>query len=207
MLFEANIRDILRLFPSYRLQKEKSEMRELLTQKRRLLTQAERDQAATKVMEQLEAMHCFRQAKTILLYYPIHKELDLLPLIKKYKHEKTILLPVTHRKYMEARPYKGNALMKRGRYNIPEPQTEPYKGTIDIVLVPGVAFDKHCNRLGRGGGFYDKFLSHCAHTMFIGVGYDFQLVDEIPTNRKDIRMHRVILPSQTIEGKSAQTHA
>lgn len=202
MLFETNIKDLLNLLPTYRIRQAKQDMRELLVQRRRLLTEEQIQEYSALVIEQLERMTCFRQAQTILLYYPIRNEVSLLPLFKKYKHEKTLLLPVTHRKYIDACPYQGNALMKRGKFNIPEPQTEPYKGPIDLILVPGVAFDKSGNRLGRGGGYYDKFLRSQHHAITIGVGYDFQLVEEVPVERNDIRVKRIILPSQTIEVKS-----
>lgn len=198
MLFEANIRDLLRLLPTYRTRKAKVEMRELLTQKRRLLTDEQKTEASSRVIERLEQMEWFREAKTVLIYYPIHNEIDLLPLVKKYKHEKTLLFPVTHRKTIDACPYRGNALMKRGKFNIPEPQTEPYKGKIDLILIPGVAFDRKCNRLGRGGGYYDRFLCKQRHSKLIGVGYDFQIVDEVPTERNDMRLQGVIVPSQAI---------
>lgn len=200
MLFETNIRDLLRLLPTYRTRKAKVEMRELLTQKRRLLTDEQKTEASSRVIERLEQMEWFREAKTVLIYYPIHNEIDLLPLVKKYKHEKTLLFPVTHRKTIDACPYRGNALMKRGKFNIPEPQTEPYKGKIDLILIPGVAFDRKCNRLGRGGGYYDRFLCKQRHSKLIGVGYDFQIVDEVPTERNDMRLQGVIVPSQTIVG-------
>lgn len=198
MLFETNIRDLLRLLPTYRTRKAKVEMRELLTQKRRLLTDEQKTEASSRVIERLEQMEWFREAKTVLIYYPIHNEIDLLPLVKKYKHEKTLLFPVTHRKTIDACPYRGNALMKRGKFNIPEPQTEPYKGKIDLILIPGVAFDRKCNRLGRGGGYYDRFLCKQRHSKLIGVGYDFQIVDEVPTERNDMRLQGVIVPSQAI---------
>ena len=198
MLFETNIQDLLRLLPKYRMRKAKADMRELLNQKRRLLTDEQKQEASARVIERLEALECFRSAKTVLIYYPIHNELDLLPLVRKYKHEKTILFPVTHRKTMDACPYRGNALMQRGKFNIPEPQTEPYTGNIDLILIPGVAFDRKCNRLGRGGGYYARFLAHRKYSQLIGVGYDFQLVDQVPAERHDMRLQGVIVPSETI---------
>ena len=71
-------------------------------------------------------------------------------------------------------------------------------GEIDLIVVPAVAFDKTGLRLGRGGGYYDKFLKKHARAMLIGVGYDFQLVDQVPAERHDQKVHRIILPSQTI---------
>ena len=198
MLFETNIKDLLRLLPSRKLKVAKSKMRELLVQKRRMLPSAERAMFSEQVLQQLEQMHCFRDAKTVLLYYPVQNELDVLPLVKKYKREKTLLFPVSHRRGITVHPYAGNEQMHRGKFGIPEPTTPAYEGKIDLILVPGVAFDAKGRRLGRGGGYYDRFIKKQTHAVLVGVGYDFQLVDEVPAARHDQRVHRIILPSKTI---------
>jgi len=196
MLFESVIIDFLRLLPSYRKDKEKREVRELLAQKRRILTKAEVQTQSGEILAHLEQLPCFKSAKTVLLYYPTHNEVNLLPLIKKYKREKTFLFPVVRRSSMTACPYEGNDKMHRGKYNIPEPTTEPYRGTIDVILVPGVGFDKDGNRLGRGGGYYDRFIGSTRKaTQLVGVGYDFQLIDMVPVNRRDKKMNYIITPT------------
>ena len=198
MLFETNIKDLLRLLPSYKLRLAKSKMRELLVQKRRVMSTADRQMYSQQILDQLEQMTCFREAKTILLYYPVQNEVDVLPLVKKYKHEKTLLFPVSHRRAMTVHPYAGNAMMHRGKFGIPEPTTPMYTGEIDLVVVPAVAFDAKGRRLGRGGGFYDRFIKKQTHAVLVGVGYDFQLVENVPAARHDQRVHRIILPSKTI---------
>jgi 5-formyltetrahydrofolate cyclo-ligase len=198
MLFETNIKDLLRLLPGRKLQRAKQSMRELLVQKRRMLSAEDRKLYSEQVLEQLEKMQCFREAKTVLLYYPVQNEVDVLPLVKRYKKEKTLLFPVSHRHSMTVHPYAGNAMMHRGKFGIPEPTTPAYEGTIDLVIVPAVAFDKTGRRLGRGRGYYDRFIKKHTHAVLVGVGYDFQLVDEVPSARHDQRVHRIIFPSQTI---------
>ena len=198
MLFETNIKDLLRLLPSNKLRLAKNKMRELLVQKRRVMPTSERQMYSQQILEQLEQMTCFRDAKTVLLYYPIQNEVDVLPLVKKYKHEKTLLFPATHRRSMTVHPYAGNEHMHRGKFGIPEPTTPAYTGPIDLVIVPAVAFDAKGRRLGRGGGYYDRFIKKLTHTVLVGVGYDFQLVDEVPAARHDQRVHRIVLPSKTI---------
>ena len=196
MLFESVLLEIGKLFPSQKLLREKNQMRELLTQKRRLLTKEQILEQSALIISQLEQLPCFQSAKTVLLYYPMHNEVNLLPLIKKYKKEKMFLFPVVQRKLMTACPYEGNAEMHRGKYNIPEPTTDPYTGKIDLILVPGVAFDLQGNRLGRGGGYYDRFIKSQPHTTtLVGVAYEFQLVDKVPANRHDQKMHHVITPA------------
>jgi 5-formyltetrahydrofolate cyclo-ligase len=197
MLFESNIKDLLKLLPQQRLHRAKQRMRELLIQKRRMLSDEDRTNMSAAILEQLEKMTVFQEAKTVLLYYPKNNEVDVLPLFKRHK-DKTLLLPVTHRNGMTANPYEGNDKMHRGNFGIPEPTTPAYEGKIDVIIVPAVAFDKNGNRLGRGGGYYDRFLKKQPHATLIGVGYDFQLVDEVPVRKHDQKVHRVILPSQTI---------
>lgn len=199
MLFESVFIDILKFLPSNKLQQEKKRLRELLAQKRRLLSKDEVAELSSKIVVAVEQMPCFQEAKTVLIYYPTHNEVDLLSLIKRYKKEKTFLFPVVHRKAMVACPYEGNSKMHRGKFNIPEPTTPPYTGHIDMVLVPGVAFDKSGNRLGRGGGYYDRFIACLGrNTTLVGVGYDFQLVDKVPASRRDKKMQYIITPTNGV---------
>lgn len=197
MLFESNIKDLLKLLPKNKLHRAKQKMRELIIQKRRILLQEDRQRMSAAILAQLEQMTCFGEAKTILLYYPVNNEVDVLPLFKRYK-DKTLLLPVSHRKEMTASPFEGNDKMHRGKFRIPEPTTPTFTGNIDLIIVPAVAYDKQGRRLGRGGGYYDRFLKKYPNAMFIGVGYDFQLVEEVPAEHHDQKVHRIILPSQTI---------
>lgn len=199
MLFESNILDFLKLLPSRRRQQAKRKMRELLSQKRRILTQEMVRENSDKVVALVEQLPAFQTAKTVLIYYPTRNEIDVLSLIKKYKSTKTFLFPVVHRHGMTACPYEGNDKMHRGKFNIPEPTTAPYEGKIDLTIVPGLGFDTKGNRLGRGGGYYDRFISSTkSQSLLVGVGYDFQIVDIVPTNLFDKHMNYVISPTKGI---------
>ena len=199
MLFEAQIHDIKEFFPWVRLRKEKQAVRALVEQKRRIYPEDQAKADAEAIMEQIEHMSWFREAQSVMLYYPIHNEVDIRPLMKKYEGQKTFLLPVTHRKSIEPRKYDGEDMMRRGKYKVPEPQTSPWHGKIDLILVPGVVFDPLCNRIGRGGGFYDRFLKRHRHTHQIGIAYDFQVKKrEIPHGIFDHPVDRVVTPTQTI---------
>lgn len=72
---------------------------------------------------------------------------------------------------------------------------------IDVIIVPGLAFDKDGFRLGRGKGFYDRFLTKHKNLIKIGYGYDFQLIDKVPTEPHDIRMDYIITPNNLISIK------
>ena len=199
MLFESQIHDIKMWLPWCRIRREQSALRAILEQQRRIMTKEQVAEQSARILAQLEQMSVFQEAKTVLLYYPIHNEVDLRPLLAKYAGEKTLLLPVTHRYSMEVRPYDGEDMMRKGRLGVPEPQTKTYKGSIDLILVPGVVFDQHRHRIGRGGGYYDKFLAKHLTTKKIGVCYDFQLKKHtIPHSLRDHKMDRIITPLQTI---------
>lgn len=201
MLFESQIRDLLAVIPWFVKRKEKRSLRAIIEQRRRVYDKEQAAHDAKAAIAQIEQMTWFREAKVVMIYYPIHNELDLRGLIKKYGEEKTFLLPVTHRKYIEPRKYEGEDTIRKGHHHhIPEPQTAPYDGPIDLIIVPGVVFDKQKNRIGRGGGYYDKFLKEQRGVHQIGVCYDFQLrKNEIPHFWFDRKVDRVVTPSQTIE--------
>ena len=199
MLFESQIHDLWSLIPWVYRRREQRALRALISQKRRVMTKEQVQIESAKIMSQLEQMSAFRDAKVVMLYYPIHNEVDLRPLLTKYAGQKTFLLPVTHRRSMEVRPYDGEEMMRKGRRGVPEPQTYTYRGPIDLIIVPGVVFDHHRHRIGRGGGFYDRFLARHLRTTKIGVCYTFQLKRHtIPHSWRDQKMDRVITPAQTI---------
>lgn len=200
MLFEGFIHDLKKLLPWVRLKDEQSSLRAIIEQRRRIYPEESVAKDSKLIIERLESQEAFRSAKTVMLYYPIHNEVDLRDLIHRYKDEKTILLPITHRHKMEVRQYTGEENLKHGRYHIPEPQTKNYKGPIDLIICPGVVFDRHKNRIGRGGGYYDKFLKKHPLTTKIGVCFDFQLRKHtIPQQYFDYPMSIVITPTRTIE--------
>ncbi len=199
MLFESQIVDIMRQLPSQKIQHDKEQLRGLDSQRRRVMSPEEVKTDSRKIVEQIERMQCWKDAKTVMIYYPIHNEVDLRHLVHKYAQEKTFLLPATVGNHqIEVRVYEPNRPLLKGRFSIPEPDTEVWKGGIDLILVPGVAFNKDKIRLGRGGGYYDRFLKHYSNSIKIGVCYDFQLHDDLPSQYFDIRMNRVVTPSQTI---------
>ena len=199
MLFDAQIHDLRSIIPWIRIRREQRAMRAIVEQRRRILTPEEVASESALIIAQLEKMSAFREAKVVLLYYPVHKEVDLRPLLTKYAGEKTFLLPVTHRHSMEVRPYDGEDMMRKGRLGVPEPQTETYHGPIDLIIVPGTIFDQHCHRIGRGGGYYDRFLRKHALCKKIGVCYSFQLKKHtIPHLWLDQKVDRVVTPQKTI---------
>ena len=95
MLFEAQIHDLKMMLPWVAARKEQRALRAIIEQRRRMLTKEEVAADSARIVAQIEQMSAFRDAKVILLYYPIHNEVDLRPLLTKYGDQKTFLFPVT----------------------------------------------------------------------------------------------------------------
>lgn len=147
-------------------------------------------------MTALEAHPAFEAARTILLYHSLKDEVNTHSFIEKWSRKKRILLPVVVGNDLELRVYTGSHDLAIGSYGIEEPTGEPFTNytAIDLVAVPGVAFDRRGNRLGRGKGYYDRLLSRIPSAYKIGICFPFQIVEEVPVEAFDIRMDEIIMP-------------
>lgn len=154
--------------------------------KEQLLEQSE------KILAQLEQHPDFVKAERVMLYSALPDEVQTQAFLEKWHLKKQIILPTVVGDDIIPVAYEKDTDFAVGNFNILEPQNEPYKGDFDLIVVPGVAFDHNGNRLGRGRGYYDRFLCQHLSVKRIGICFDFQLVDEIPTEPFDIRMDEVI---------------
>jgi 5-formyltetrahydrofolate cyclo-ligase len=95
---------------------------------------------------------------------------------------------------MELHRYTGRADLQRGAFNIMEPTGALFTDydAIEVAIVPGMAFDAEGHRLGRGKGYYDRFLAKIPHAYKIGLCFSWQLIDEVPHDTNDIMMDEVI---------------
>lgn len=163
-----------------------------------MLDEAERIKAADAVFQRLEQSAAFQLAERILMYHSLPDELETHRFLDKWKSRKKFFLPRVNGVNLELLPYDRSRL-EFGSFHIEEPQgddTYPIDD-IEVVIVPGVAFDRKGRRLGRGKGFYDRLLQSAKITK-IGVGYDFQLLEELPMEDHDVAMDMVITEHTTI---------
>ncbi|MDO4756470.1 MAG: 5-formyltetrahydrofolate cyclo-ligase [Parabacteroides sp.] len=149
---------------------------------------------SAKIMERLEETELFRQASCIALYHALPGEVQTADFIEKWYKHKQLLLPVVKGNDLQLFVYAGIESLQTGAFGILEPsddcQVVPEE-KIDLIIVPGVAFDRQHNRLGRGKGFYDRLLSTLS-TPKIGICYDFQLKELIPVEPFDKKMDLII---------------
>ena len=129
-------------------------------------------------------------------YYPYNYEIDILNILEKFEQKKFIItLPkIKKNSQMNFFQWSTNHPLTINKFGIPEPISKIVKYP-DVLLVPLVAFDQNFNRIGYGGGFYDRYINKIRKrkkVLTIGFAYSFQKVKKIPTNNYDIKLDFII---------------
>ena len=170
----------------------KQEMRKMI----RLRKQQHTADESSVVIARLKENPRFSQAQTILLYSALPDEVQTQSLLDELTAAgKTVLLPkVVSSEDMELRRYTGTSSLQPGAYGIMEPAGTLFTdyAAIDVAVVPGMAFDVQGHRLGRGKGYYDRFLAKVPGVYKIGLCFSWQMVDEVPSEANDITMDEVM---------------
>lgn len=168
---------------------------------RRMLEEHERISAAAEVFDRLERTAAFVMADKVLMYHSLPDELSTHDFLRKWGSKKKFFLPRVNGVNLDILPYDESRL-ELGSFHIEEPTGNDFVDVddIELIIVPAVAYDRRGNRLGRGKGFYDRLLASAKATK-IGVGYEFQLVDDIPSEPHDVPVDYVITQSLTIKIK------
>ncbi len=156
------------------------------------------------VAQEIELMAEFRDAHTIALFVALPDEISTLATINRWHAMgKKIALPVIAGEVMHFHAYSPDAMVVGG-FNIPSPDTSSPlcqvvpPNEIDLMIVPGVSFTAVGDRLGRGGGYYDRYLSSPdISATTIGICYAHQIAATLPTEPHDIKVDRVIYPTLT----------
>jgi len=152
-----------------------------------------------KICARVVQTELFQKAGCVALYYALNDEVQTSELLEEWYEKKKIALPVISGENINFHAYKGKEHLKTGALGIAEPASTEVipPGNIDLFIIPGVAFDSKRNRLGRGKGYYDKYLAGINKPM-IGICFDFQRIDTIPSEKHDIKMDMIITENQTI---------
>ena len=183
-----------------------STLRKDLRTLRRSLTIQQQANAAGQIASQLERHLLFQTSRSIAFYWPNDGEIDLTrALISALKRSKKCYLPILYRggenRLLFGR-ITSDSKMKRNRFGIPEPSVGHrdlvFSNQLDLVLAPLVAFDDHGNRIGMGGGFYDRSLGQLQldcdwqRPYVLGVAHEFQHVESIGRNAWDIPLRGAV---------------
>jgi 5-formyltetrahydrofolate cyclo-ligase len=155
-----------------------------------------------RVAEAIRKLPEWQSAKSVLLFVPLTDEPDLLGLLREsVQSGRVTALPAfdTAAGVYQARQITDLAAdLVPGAFNVPEPaphcQVVPV-AALDFAVVPGIAFTSGGGRLGRGRGFYDRLLA-ATRAVTCGVGFDEQLIPEMPVEPHDVKLHYVVTPSR-----------
>lgn len=148
-----------------------------------------------RIFTAVENKSWFLKSDIILAYWAMTNEVQTQDFILKWSGKKTFLLPVVKGSELELRKFQGEGSMVKGTsYDIMEPAGPEFTDfpSVQLVIVPGIAFDLNHNRLGRGKAYYDKLLPKLPNAFTAGVCFDFQIVAELPLDSHDMKMNEVI---------------
>lgn len=175
---------------------EKKLLRISMRERKERLTSEEHEKQSERLCRKVLSHTAYARARTLMLFYPLADEIDIRPILKHAFGKKRVLLPVVQGDDLMLSEYQGEkSLTKRGNYGIMEPTEDAFFKTyeqVDLVIVPGVAFTGKGDRMGRGKGYYDRFLPCVPNACKIGVCYDFQVVEQLPVEIHDIKMDEVL---------------
>ena len=184
------------------IQEKKKKIREELLKKLKDHKEVERLHKSFKIAHKLFLLEEFIKAKTVLFYLSMDGEVDTLRMIKEaIKQGKRVAVPVICRAAHEMIPSlieDTETELKTGPYGVRHPKEECVRPipleSIDLVVLPGLAFDEVGNRLGRGMGYYDRFLSRLPrHVPTVGLAFDFQIIRDFPPlEPHDLSVTRVL---------------
>lgn len=180
---------------------EKEEIRERLLKALKDQDKKQRKEKNCKIKQKLLEHPVFKKATTVMFYISEDIEVDTKDLIKEaQRQEKKVVVPITdvsRNNLIASLLIDYDKELTKGPYGILEPKSffaRPVSlKMINLVIVPGIAFDKKGNRLGHGTGYYDRFLSKFSKDVpTIGLAFDFQIVDSLPSFSHDINVTEII---------------
>lgn len=176
---------------------EKTKLRKAMREKLKAMAPALRTALSQSACETIEKLPAFAEAEYVLAYMAMPHECDPAWLVERaWSSGKKVVFPVCEAEYkLGLYLPAGNDAFIRGKYGISEP--EPLRCVrielekIDFAIIPGLAFDAHCARLGQGAGYYDRLLSN-TDAFLLGLGFPSQIIARVPTLPHDRSMDAVI---------------
>lgn len=199
---------------------DKSLIRKTALQKRDSLPAAEKRARDLEIEKRLAALPHFAEAKTVMCFASFRSEPDTFGIMAKVLAAgKRLALPkvIKERRELALFEIKNLGELKRGCMGIPEPESHHERvvgvGELDIVIMPGIAFDSKGGRVGYGGGYYDRLLAprfsaprhHAGLTgkskgrpALVAISYAWQVLGEVPMASHDVRVHVIVTEAATI---------
>ena len=185
----------------------KKEIRSLIKKLRKQMSPQEWQEKTRMITEKVISSNSFLEATDLFCYVDFNNEVGTEGIMREaWKLGKNVWVPKVFGDKMEFFRIDSLNNLEKGNFGVLEPSEYTEKADIKdaLVIVPGVAFDKSCNRIGYGKGFYDKYLSAHPTLDTIGIAFDIQVIEELPTEENDKRLNAVI--TETLEMKNMETN-
>ncbi len=173
----------------------KAALRKEMLSKRAFLNRASKKKYDARVCEELWKIIQERNCQVVHAYLPMGTEINITPLLEKLlTNDKIVVTPKTlPKRKLQNLVLKSMAEIEQGVFGTTHPaNSEEYTGDFDLIIIPGLAFDKDSYRLGYGAGYYDNFLINQLKALKIGIFYSFQQVDSVPREEHDIKLDKVL---------------
>ncbi|MEI3336773.1 MAG: 5-formyltetrahydrofolate cyclo-ligase [Clostridium sp.] len=185
---------------------DKKEIRKNMISKRDNILKEEKEIMDKNIILKLKESEYYKKSKNIFIYLGFGSEIDTMSYIQEFINEgKHIFIPRTDikTKKMEAVEITSLEGLRENKYGILEPddsKEEFYKNNLDLIILPGVAFDLVGKRIGYGGGYYDRYLENIdKKIMKVALIYDFQLLENVPAEEHDIKADYIITETMSIK--------
>lgn len=174
---------------------DKKALRQQIRERKRAMTEEEIVLRSEKLADLFAASEIYQNAKTVYGYLPYNQEVRTVPILERaIRDGKRVAVPKIYGDTMNFLYLDDLAKVEKNSMGIPEPVAdEPVaEDQTALVLMPGLAFTKNGDRMGYGGGFYDRFLAQEPQHPTVALCYDFQVVESLPTEEFDIPVDMVL---------------
>jgi 5-formyltetrahydrofolate cyclo-ligase len=188
----------------------KATIRKLIIQKRKALSNLKQNEKSLIITQRLLEMSEFKKSKTIFCFLSTAHEIKTEEIIlKAFILGKDVLVPLLNRqeRNMQIVRVSRDTKFIIGKYGVREPSLETGEvvssACIDFVVTPGLAFDTFGNRIGYGGGHYDKLFNNISKDVTrVAIGYDFQILESVPRSGFDESVHFIVTETKTLRCQS-----
>ena len=181
------------------IEKDKKALRIEVLKKREDLLKKEKELLDKKILDKLYESDLYKTSKNIFVYVSFRDEINTIKLIERaLLDNKNIYVPKVYNRTKTMKAIFVNSLdkLEKNKMGILEPKDDNLvidRNDIDLIIVPGAVFDKSFNRIGYGGGYYDRYLEEIKYkNNKMALAYDFQIIDKIEAESHDIKMDYII---------------
>lgn len=182
------------------IQTLKKTIRHEVRLKKKRITEQERQELGKKIYERLIELPEFIEAKSISIYVDFNQEVPTRSVIElAWKLGKEVASPVIENGTMEFYRYYSMDDLQTNHYGILEPSKK--YGVVSqnsFVIMPGVAFDQHRNRIGYGGGFYDRYMENHSDLINVAIAFEFQMYEQLQCGEKDYKPMKIVTENRII---------